>query len=233
MNISRKRNVFWDHSEKHDFCQYLWKYQNSRKRYFSSKNNFLSICAKISAFRGKWRYFEITWKSRFYLIYAKISTCWGKGMYFENTLTKLFSPISPKILKLKAKVLFFRHLWKNCILSKSINISRKITLFWDNFEKVVFCQYLRRYQHFEEKEFILRSLWQNRILPISLKILKLKAKVLFFRHLWKNSFLSKNSHIPRKITLLWDYFEKIVFIPYFRKYQNSRKMYFSLDLFEK
>ena len=47
INISGKRTIFWDHHEKFDFCL---------------KNCFLAVIPKLSVFRGKGRYFEITLK---------------------------------------------------------------------------------------------------------------------------------------------------------------------------
>ena len=52
------------------------------------------------------------------------------------------------------------------------------------------------------------------------------------RSLWKKMFfvhMSKNFTISGKLTLYPDHFEKVVFGPYLRKYQNSIKRCFSLD----
>ena len=55
IDISGKRTIFWDHFERADFCL---------------KNRFLALSPKLSIFRGKGRYFQITLKE---LSFAKKS----------------------------------------------------------------------------------------------------------------------------------------------------------------
>ena len=94
---------------------------------------FLLISPKISAYQGKERFLRAFWTNRFWPISPKISTCWEKqtfsGEHFEKSS--------------------FLHIKVN------IEISRKTTIFWDHFEKIVFCPYARKYQHSEEKHRIL------------------------------------------------------------------------------
>ena len=56
-------------------------------------DTILALSPKLSIFRGKWRYFEITkikidfcLKNCFLALYAKLSVFRGKGRYFEITL---------------------------------------------------------------------------------------------------------------------------------------------------
>ena len=87
------------------FCPYSQKYQNSRKSNIFHKS-FLSMCPKISAFRGKLLYFEIPLKKCILFIYTKISMFREKGGYLEITLKKsLFAHISEKI-KIQRKATF-------------------------------------------------------------------------------------------------------------------------------
>ena len=72
-------------------------------------------------------------------------------------------------------------------------------LFWDHFEKVVFCPYIWEYQH--------------------LRYFEITLKMSFFAH------ISENFNISRQITLFWDLLEKVVFYPYNRKYQYCEKNY--------
>ena len=160
INIARKRNVFWDHFEKIDFCPYLWKYQNSRKRYFSS-----GLLEKI-VFVYIYQHFQKNdvilrsfWKSR--PKYPKTSTFRGKVSYLEITFEKIGEK-NPNISNCKEKERFLRILWKNSFLficpkistfleklcyskitlkksffahiSENINISRKSKLYREQFE---------------------------------------------------------------------------------------------------
>ena len=78
----------------------------------------------------------------------------------------------------------------------------------------------------------MRSLWKSFFLFFS-KILTFRPKGRYFEITMNMSFsenISDNINILRKMKSLWDNFVKIVFGPYRRKYQNSGKMYFSLDL---
>ena len=114
------------------------------------------ICQKILAFREKDVILRSFWKSR-----------------------SIFS----KILTFRGKELCFSYLWKNCFfanMSKKIKISREITLFWDHFEKVVVCSFIRKYQHFEKKDVVFRSLYKSSLLLISLKILTFWGQVSYF-----------------------------------------------------
>ena len=110
------------------------------------------------------------------------------------------------------KKFFFAH------FSKNINISRNVimrTLFWDHFEKNCFYTYIRKYQHFEPKDVILRPLWKDHFMTIS-------PKKTFFRSLWKNCIarFSKNINISRKLL----FFE--ITCSYHRKYKLSTKRLF-------
>ena len=109
---------------------------------------------------------------------------------------------------MQGKCLFFRSHWKYSFLfihmSKNINIWRKMSLLWDRFEKVVFCPYIREYQHVEINYVFLRSLWKKSFCPYIRKYLI--EKIVFspyiqkyqhfeendviMRSLWKSSFLS-------------------------------------------
>ena len=97
---------------------------------------------------------------------------------------KFEKTILPKISKFKQKVLFFESLWKNgfCPYVQKINISKKMPLIWDYFEKVV--NISRKITFFWDK------FGKIVFLPISPKISKFKQKVLFFGSLWKIGFCS-------------------------------------------
>ena len=73
----------------------------------------------MSTFRCKTRFLRSFCKNRFLSIKSQMSIFREKLHYIENILKKSFS------------------------IHKSVNvkISSNITLFWDHFEKVVFCQY--------------------------------------------------------------------------------------------
>ena len=130
---------------------------------------FLSICPKISTFRKKLRYFEI--RRRFLPIYPKISTFREKGDHFQKSF---FVHIS-KSKHLEEKEVDFSDIFEKIVfcpylqnyqnsrkrnfslysfekkvfyvnISKNINISRKITLFSQNYG---FYPHIREYLHFE------------------------------------------------------------------------------------
>ena len=42
-------------------------------------------------------------------------------------------------------------------MCNNINISKKITLFRDHFEKVIFSQYIRKHQYFQNKEITFKN----------------------------------------------------------------------------
>ena len=93
-------------------------------------------------------------------------------------------PICPIIAIFRGKGCFLDIIWKKSFFAhmpKNVNISKKRFFFWDNFEKIVFWPYIRKYQHFEEKKIFLL---------ISLQISKFKEEQLFFISLCINTFLS-------------------------------------------
>ena len=90
-------------------------------------------------------------------------------------------------------------------MSQNINISRKMPLFWDHFEKVVFCPYIRNYSYFEKIMSVLKVVCchisennhisrrrkftlKKSFLSTSPKIWQFKVKVLFFKFFGENSF---------------------------------------------
>ena len=162
----------------------------------SLKNRFLSIYPKISTFRKKGRFFEITLKKSFFC------ACIRKD---QNSTRRLFS----------------LDLFKtNSFLTKNMNIWRKITLFWNLFEKLVILPI------YPKKEF---SPSKNRFLSISVKISRFREKLRFFEITLKKSFfvdISENTNISRKSRFFWDHIEKIVSWPCLPKYQISSKRLF-------
>ena len=143
------------------------------------------IYPNISTFREKWRYFEITLKPTIFAqisenikisrkrlvssflkncffsiqVYSKISTFRWKGCLIENIFTKYF--IFPKI----GKGRFFRSLRKK--VSKS---------------------YFKKYQHFEEKDVILKLLWKIVVAHIYENI-NISKKDALLTPFWKNRFV--------------------------------------------
>ena len=160
-------------------------------------------------------------------ISRKITLFW-KSRFFAHIPEK---NISPKISRkecfqrsLSMKKLVFVH------MSKTINISRKIMLIWDHFEKVIFYPYTEKInisrklrflislesrllsispyfcknQYFAEKLFILESFWKNRYFHKSVKSI---FKILLVSF-WKI--------LPHYCLLLWinslDFYKNTIFL---------------------
>ena len=83
--------------------------------------------------------------------------------------------------------------------------------------------FLRKHQYFEEKKVFMWSVWKNHFCPYQ-KITKFNKY---------STICPKISTFQEKLRYFVVIFIKSFFGPYFRKYLNSRKKYFSLDLFEK
>ena len=131
---------------------------NFKKCFFFPKNLFLALFPKLSTFRAKLRYFEITLKK---LMFAS---------FFGS-------------------------------ISKSINISRKMTIFWDHFEKTDFSPKTSFLALFPE-----------------LSIFQQKIKIF----LPKNHFLApplNYQHFGDRGVIFRYLFEKIVFWLHLQNYQ--------------
>ena len=138
---------------------------------------------KISTFRGKWSYLEITLRKSFLPIYTKISTFRGKGSYFEISLKKSWFAIFGENIRIQGKVT--ESLWKNVLfvhIFENINISRKRKLFWDLIWEIVVCHFRRKYKNSRKRYWI-------------------SLKKSFFAHIFENI------NISRKI----NHFEEVVF----------------------
>ena len=133
INISQKGRYFENILKKSSFAYISENMNILIKRMFSWDNFeikcFLSIFPKISTFRGKIRYFEITLKNHIF------------GNIFENVAKLLFIYSEEYIVS-----------WEQ--YKKYL----KKVVFLDLFKKIVFCPYFRKYQHFEENDVFLRSL---------------------------------------------------------------------------
>ena len=110
--------------------------------------------------------------------------------------------------------------------SESIEISRKITFFWDNFGKEMEISTFRGkggffWDVFENSTITLKTKFfaHNLISTIRPKVLSLCShwKIVFFAYTYIRKYLHS-----RKSDLL-DLFEYIVFCPYVKKYQHSEK----------
>ena len=166
--------MFWDNLKQLVLCPFFVKIHNRTKK---KKKWFFPYIQKCQLFEKNYIILRSLWKSRFLPIFSKISTFRVKLRYFDITLKFSFQflPISPKISKFKEMVPFFRFHWKNRFLSicpkistfreklhyfeitlkksfsahifENINNSREITEIYI---------YLRKYQHLKENYVVLR-----------------------------------------------------------------------------
>ena len=148
-------------------------------------------------------------------------------------------------------VLFFRYFQKIVFVHKSKynNISRKMALFWDHFEKVVLFLMYPEITFYEKRSF-LRSLLKNRLLKNSRKLYLYTLKKSFFaymyirkyRHFEKNEvifeiILEQKNVFCRKcqkfkaMVLFFKYFPKKVFVHKSKNMNISRKMTLFWDQF--
>ena len=138
------------------FCQYLRKYQHSKKRTFLAhisenfegndvflrlfwKNVFCPYTRKYKPLEKK----DVLSKSlsKIVLIWAKISTFWGNRFFFFKKSSKIN-------IKIQVKCIFYRYLWKIVFcphknLPENINISRKI----------IYCPYIQNINISRKKTF--------------------------------------------------------------------------------
>ena len=101
-------------------------------------------------------------------------------IYFEITLKKIFWSIYPKISTFRKKLRF----------SESTS-------------KIVFCPYIRKYQHFEKNYIILRIKENFFLMPIYPTISTFREKLHYFEITFNNSLfdhIAKNISISRKIS---------------------------------
>ena len=125
--------------------------------------------------------------NRFLQLSFKISILWGNGHYFESTLIKSFLPITPKTPTFRAWKHFSEITFKNSFFayipkyhysksrfcfnqfddvvfrhnSYNFKISRKISLNWFLFKKIIFVKksiFAGKNQHVEEKYLFLSLL---------------------------------------------------------------------------
>ena len=142
--ISRKITLFWDHFEKIGFCSHLLKYQYIKKMYVflrslwkksSYSHIFLNnnILRKITLF---WYHFEkIVYCTDLLTISNKITLVWDRfatTIFCSHLLKCQYFEERYVILKwLSIKSFYSR-------MSLNINISKKITSFWDHLKKTGF-----------------------------------------------------------------------------------------------
>ena len=126
-------------------------------------------------------------------------------------------------------------------MSKNIDISRKRTLFWDNFKIIVFWQCFWKCPHFQEnndflrtkrstfrqKDIIWRSLWKFSFCPYFQKYQHFEKKNVVLISLWKIHSLSI---FPKICTFeekgyCYISLKKLDFFPYVRKYQHFEEKY--------
>ena len=135
---------------------------------------------------------------------------------------------------------------------KNINISKNRTFSWHHFEKTRFlpifpkistgkkllfryiCLYVQKYQHYEEKQLIFRSLWKIVLSPFLQKYQNSRKRT-FLGSLWKNCFLPI---CPNVATLsgkgrYFDITLKNSFLPILSKISKFERNNFLWDLFEK
>ena len=166
------------------------------------KISFLPIYPKISTFRCKGSFLEITLKKSFIAHISKNIIIWKKR---KITLMRLlrrnrFLFITSKISKCQEKVYFwpilkYHHIEENGFILRSLlykyymliykysNIStfREKGSFFRSLLYKFFFPFLQKYQHFEEKENHFDEITlKNRFLFISTKISKCQEKILFF-----------------------------------------------------
>ena len=138
------------------------------------ENDFFSIISKISKFRGKLRYFEITLRKKVFcpyfrkyqhfleIIFYQNDVQMFFGHIFENFFRSLrknvfFCPYVHKYQHFEERTLFWDH-FEITLESRFLPISPKISTFetkafyLDLFEKFVYWPYVKKYQHFEEKD---------------------------------------------------------------------------------
>ena len=150
INISTKITLFLVIFEKVVFCPYIGKYQHIEKstlfrhHFWNSFFIYLAentnISRKITYFDSKmltyrWKrwFLRSFWRNRFLCINPYISVFQGESHHFGIIL----------------KTSFLIHKFVN------IKISTKIALFWDIFEKLIFYSYIRKYQYFEKRTFLI------------------------------------------------------------------------------
>ena len=118
----------------------------------------INISKKIPLFGDNFD--KIVWKSRFLPIYQTYIHISRKGTFFEKISTYRrkrhflrslhFLSINSHYQHFEENNITFRSVWKSIFSA----IYPKITTFWRSFLKIVFCQYLRIYQHFGVKHVI-------------------------------------------------------------------------------
>ena len=139
--------------------------------------------------------------------------------------------MNPYILIFRGKLRRFEIILKNFFLyiCENINISRKRTLFWDLFEKLVYVHIFVNISISEKitlfvninisrkRKILFWDHFESRFLNFFVaKISKVKENVLFIKIQWKNTTF-RSKHIILKTIL------KLHFCPYIQKYQHFEK----------
>ena len=180
---------------------------------FCTKNLFLELSPKLSTFRGKGRYFQMTAKTGF-CRKGRYIVIFGKRTIYCDHFKKSFLELYPQLSTCRGERSFSKiRVWpylltinifgKRVIFSDHFDHSSNLSTFWGTWwylditlRNSIFAQKTKLWT-FRGKFHILRSLWKNWFLPkksffgLISKIINISGKWTIF----KVYFLVQRSHI--------------------------------------
>ena len=178
------------------------KYQNSRKsKFFGDLFAKIVICPKISVFRGKLHYFEITLKKSFFSDISENINIFRKRKLFRDHFKKIIFCLYKylqKYFNISGKIKFFeRSFWNNRLLSINPYIATfrgKSCYFEITFEKSFFDHISENINISRKRSF--KSIYENLTFRGKGYLFEITLKKSFFTH------ISNNFIIQGKFTFL-------------------------------